>query len=95
MARKPLTPRQQQLQEAFATLKAEKAALKHQQARVAAARQTLDQLSRCDLCGATVLPYGAELQLCRGCAADQNEQRRVKFLAQHGYGPDGKRLIAA
>ncbi len=95
MARKPLTPRQQELQEALANLKAEKAVLRGQIRRAAVARQRLDQLSRCDLCAAKVLPNGAALQLCPDCAALQRKQQRVEFLAQRGYGPDGKRLIAA
>lgn len=95
MARKPRTQRQQQLSDALARLKAEKALLRQQRARVAAARSALDQLSRCDLCGAKTLPTGAELQLCQVCSAEQREIRRVQLLAAHGYGPDGKRLAAA
>jgi len=94
MAKRKLTERQQLLQEAQANLKAERAVLKQQQARVAAARQTLAQLSQCDWCGAKVLACGAELQLCWRCAADRRELKRVQLLAQHGYGPDGKRLAA-
>jgi hypothetical protein len=95
MASKPLTHRQQQLQEALAELKTQRALLRQQRARVAAVRRVVDSLSCCDWCGAKVLPCGAELQLCRGCAADQHEQGRLRLLAQHGYGPDGKRLAAA
>jgi multidrug resistance efflux pump len=102
MARNPLTPRQLELEEALANLKVEKAALRTirgqaaaQQRRVRAAQQVLDQLSRCDWCGSKVLAFGAELQLCRDCAAVQRKLHRVEFLAQHGYGPDGKRLAAA
>lgn len=95
MARRPRTQRQQQLEEALALLKTERAVLKQQQARVAAARRALDRLSCCDWCGAKVLPTGSELQLCRGCAADHRELQRLELLAQHGYGPDGKRLAAA
>jgi hypothetical protein len=95
MARKPRTERQLQLQEALANLKAERALLKAQRLRVVAAQQVVDGLSCCDWCGAKVLPCGAELQLCRGCAADRHEQKRVQLLAKHGYGPDGKRLAAA
>lgn len=94
MSRKPLTPRQLELQEAQANLKAEKTVLKQQQARVIAARRVVAQLSCCDWCGAKVLPTGAELQLCMGCAADHRELKRVQLLAQHGYGPDGRRLAA-
>lgn len=94
MARKPRTERQQLLQEAQATLKAEQAQLKAQRLRVAAARRVVAQLSHCDWCGAKVLPTGEELQLCRDCAADHRELNRVQLLAQHGYGPDGKRLAA-
>ena len=95
MARRPRTQRQQQLDEALALLKAERAVLKQQQARVAAARRALDRLSCCDWCGAKTLPTGAELQLCQACSAEQREIRRVQLLAAHGYGPDGKRLAAA
>ena len=102
MARKPLTPRQQELQEALAILKVEKAALSTirgqaaaQQRRVSAAQQAVDALGACDWCGASVLPCGAELQLCPDCAAVRRELHRVEFLAQRGYGPDGKRLAAA
>lgn len=95
MARKPLTDRQRQLEEALTNLRVEKAALKQQQGRVAAARRALDLLSRCDWCGAKTLPSATELQLCPDCAADRRELNRVQLLAQHGYGPDGKRLAAA
>ncbi len=94
MAKRNLTERQQLLQEAQANLKAERAVLKQQQARVAAARRTLAQLSQCDWCGAKVLLTGEELQLCRECADDHRELKRRQLLAQHGYGPDGKRLAA-
>jgi hypothetical protein len=95
MARKPLTDRQRQLQEAQALLKAERALLKQHQARVAAARRAVDQLSCCDWCGSKTLPSGAELQLCRDCGQDRRELQRLDLLASHGYGPDGKRLAAA
>ena len=52
-------------------------------------------LGVCDWCGAKGLPCGAALQLCPDCAANQRKLHRVEILAQHGYGPDGKRLIAA
>ncbi len=94
MARRKLTEHQQLLKEAQANLKAERAVLKQQQARVAAARRAVAQLSHCDWCGAKVLPTAEELQLCQSCAADRREQKRVRLLAQHGYGPDGKRLAA-
>jgi hypothetical protein len=95
MARKPRTERQLQLQEALADLKAERAQLKAQRLRVAAAQRAVDSLSCCDWCGAKVLPCGAELQLCGVCDAEQREQQRVQLLAAHGYGPNGKRLAAA
>ena len=102
MALKPLTPRQLELQEAQANLQAEKAALRTirgqaaaQQRRVRAAQQAVDALGVCDWCGAKVLPCGAALQLCPDCAANQRKLKRVELLAQHGYGPDGKRLAAA
>lgn len=91
MARKPLTPRQLRLQEAQAALKGERAVLKQQQARVAAARRELDELSRCDACGVRVLPCGGE-QLCFSCFRQRHEQARLELLARSGYGPDGRRL---
>jgi hypothetical protein len=94
MARKPRTERQLLLQEAQAELKAQRALLKAQRLRVADAQRVVDRLSHCDWCGAKVLPAGEELQLCRDCAADHRELRRVQLLAQHGYGRDGKRLAA-
>jgi hypothetical protein len=94
MARRKLTERQQLLQEALTNLKVERAVLKQQQARVAVARRVVEQLSCCDCCGAKVPPTGEDLQLCWGCAADRRELKRVQLLAQHGYGPDGKRLAA-
>ena len=94
MAKRNLTERQLLLQEAQANLKAERAVLKQQQTRVAAARRVVEQLSCCDCCGAKVPPTGEDLQLCWGCAADRREPKRVQLLAQHGYGPDGKRLVA-
>ena len=56
MARRPRTERQLQLSQALANLKAEKVLLKQQQARLAAARRELDELSRCDACGVRVMP---------------------------------------
>jgi multidrug efflux pump subunit AcrA (membrane-fusion protein) len=81
MARRPRTDRQQKL--------------KQQQARVAAARRELDELSRCDCCGVQVPPNGAEEQLCFSCFKQRREQARVELLARSGYGPDGRRLAAA
>ena len=102
MARRPRTERQKQLDQALTNLNAEKAALRTirgqaaaQQRRVRAAQQAVDALGLCDWCGANVLPCGAALQLCPACAAVQRKLHRVEFLAQHGYGPDGKRLAAA
>ena len=95
MARRPRTDRQQKLDQALAGLRAEKALLKQQQARVAAARRELDELSRCDTCGMRVLPCGGEEQLCFSCFRQRREQARLELLTQHGYGPDGKRLAAA
>ena len=95
MARRPRTDRQLQLQEALATLKAEKALLKQQQAQLARARRELDELSRCDACGVRVMPCGSELQLCLPCDIERRQQKRLELLTQHGYGPDGKRLAAA
>jgi multidrug efflux pump subunit AcrA (membrane-fusion protein) len=95
MARRPRTDRQQKLQEAQAALKGERAVLKQQQARVAAARRELDELSRCDACGVRVLPCGGEEQLCFSCFRQRREQARLELLARSGYGPDGRRLIAA
>jgi hypothetical protein len=95
MARRPRSERQLQLQGAQAALKGERAALKQQQARVAAARRVVDELSRCDCCGARVLPCGGEEQLCLDCFRQRREQGRVALLAQHGYGPDGRRIAVA
>lgn len=95
MARRPRTERQLQLSQALANLKVEKALLKQQQAQLAAARRELDKLSRCDACGVRVMPCGGELQLCLPCAIERRQQKRLELLTQHGYGPDGKRLIAA
>ena len=83
------------MQGAQAALKGERAALKQQQARVAAARRVVDELSRCDCCGARVLPCGGEEQLCLDCFRQRREQARVELLARSGYGPDGRRLAAA
>ena len=62
---------------------------------LAAARRVVDALSRCDCCGVQVPPNGAEEQLCFSCFRQRREQARLELLAQHGYGPDGKRLAAA
>lgn len=95
MARRPRTERQMQLGQALAAVKAEKALLKQQQAQLAAARRELDELSRCDACGVRVMPCGSELQLCLPCDIERRQQKRLELLTEHGYGPDGKRLIAA
>ena len=95
MAQRPRSDRQLRLQEAQAALKGERAVLKQQQARVAAARRELDELSRCDCCGVQVPPNGAEEQLCFSCFKQRREQARVELLARSGYGPDGRRLAAA
>ena len=95
MARRPRSERQLQLDQALANLRAEKALLKQQQTRVAAARRELDELSRCDACGVRVLPCGGEEQLCFSCFRQRREQARLELLARHGYTPDGKKLVAA
>ena len=95
MARRPRSERQLRLQEAQAALKGERAVLKQQQARVAAARRVFDALSRCNCCGVQVPPNGAEEQLCFSCFRQRREQARLELLARSGYGPDGKRLVAA
>lgn len=95
MAKRPTTERQKQLQEALAGLRAEKALLKQQRARVAAAQRVVDLLSCCDWCGFKTLPTGADPQLCADCSRDRAELARRELLARHGYGPDGKRLAAA
>jgi hypothetical protein len=92
MARRPLTERQQQLKLAHQRLAEERKLLREQQRRVAAARRALDALGRCDWCGAQTFPYGAELQLCEDCSRELSKRNRIKLLAAHGYGPDGKRL---
>lgn len=95
MARKRLTERQLLLQEAQAELKAQRQLLKQQRLRVAAARRAVDRLSCCDWCGAKTMATGRELQLCFSCQRDRTELNRLQLLAQHGYGPDGKRITAA
>jgi len=92
MARRPLTPRQLELNQALANLRAAKGLLRAQQARVAAARQVVDALSRCDCCGVQVPPNGGEEELCFSCFRQRREQARLELLAQHGYSSDGKRL---
>ena len=76
MARRPRTERQQQLDQALAALKAEKVLLKHQQARVAAARRVVDGLCRCDACGAKAFPAGADEELCFPCFRERLLARR-------------------
>ena len=95
MARRPRSERQLQLDQALAALKGERAVLQQQQARVAAARRELDELGRCDCCGVRVVPCGGEEQLCLDCFRQRREQGRVALLAQHGYGPDGRRIAVA
>ena len=95
MARKRLTDRQLLLQEAQATLKAERAVLKQQQARVAAARRAVERLSCCDWCGARTMATGLDLQLCFSCQRDRSELDRRQLLAQHGYAADGSKLPRA
>lgn len=95
MAKRTLTPRQQELQQALADLKAAKAAAAITRRRVAAARKVVDSLSRCDWCGDRVLATGLELQLCLRCGIKKAEQGRIALLARHGYGPDGERLPKA
>jgi len=90
MARKPLTPRQLRLQEAQAAFKGERAVLKQQQARVAAARRVVDELSRCDCCGARVLPCGGEEQLCFNCSRARAAAERAAIRRAHGW-PDPRR----
>jgi len=85
MARKQLTERQRQLSDALAVLKAEKALLREQSLRVAAARHAVDRLCRCDACGAQVLAVDAQPVLCISCITEQREQKRGALLAQHGY----------
>ena len=95
MARRPRTDRQLQLDQALANIRAEKALLKQQQVRVAAARRVVAAMSLCDCCGVQVPPNGAEEQLCFSCFKQRREQARVELLARSGYGPDGRRLAAA
>jgi len=95
MARRSLTPRQIQLHEALAQLKAEQLVLKQQRLRVVAAKREVDRLSRCDCCGAKTLPSVRDSQLCPACSAEQREQQRIALLAEHGYGADGRRMSAA
>ena len=95
MAKRTLTPRQQELQQALAELKAAKAAAAITRRRVAAARQVVDSLSRCDWCGNRVLATGLALQLCHRCKLEKMEQDRVALLARYGYDASGKRLPKA
>ena len=95
MARRPRTQRQQQLDQALAALRGEKAMLKVQRGRVVAARQAVEALSRCDACGAKTLATGADEQLCLDCSAQRRERQRMALLARHGYGADGRRSAAA
>jgi hypothetical protein len=95
MAKRIRTERQLLLQEAQAELKAQRQRLKQQRLRVAAARRAVDLLSGCDWCGIKTLPTGTDPQLCPDCAAARYQQQRVALLAQHGYGPDGRRQAAA
>jgi multidrug resistance efflux pump len=90
MARRPLTNRQLRLQEAQAALRGERAALKQQQARVAAARKKLDELSLCDCCGVRVLPCGADEQLCFNCSRARAAAERAAIRRAHGW-PDPRR----
>jgi hypothetical protein len=98
MARK-LTDRQLRLKEAYDLLAEERRQLRairgmaaSQQRAVKAAEAALAALSRCDQCGERVFPTAAEPQLCEACSIKRKQQNRIELLAQHGYGPDGKRL---
>lgn len=90
-----LTDRQLRLRAARDELRAAQVQLKQDRQLVAAAKRRLAELSRCDWCGAQTFPYGAELQLCEDCSKERNRLNRIKFLAAHGYGPDGQRLPRA
>lgn len=85
MTRKRLTERQLQLQAA-------QAELKEARRRAAIAKRRLDELSKCDWCGAKAWAIGMELQLCSACSTRRAKEGRIALLARHGYGPDGKRL---
>ena len=85
MTRKPLTERQLQLKEAQAQYKE---ARRH----AAIAKRRLDELSKCDWCGAKTTATGEQVQLCGRCYMKQLELNRIAVLAKYGYGPDGKRL---
>lgn len=90
MARRLRSERQLQLDQALANLKGERAVLKQQQARVAAARRELDELSRCDCCGVRVLPCGADEQLCFNCSRARAAAERAAIRRAHGW-PDPRR----
>ena len=93
MAKRTLTPRQQELQQALAELKAAQAASAITRERVATARRKVALLSRCDDCGRSMtIATGREPQLCWSCWAAEKEVDRVGRLARLGYGADGKRL---
>lgn len=83
MAKRTLTPRQLELREAQAELKAARRL-------TAIAKRRLESLSKCDWCGARVRPTGLDEQLCGSCGLRRMELRRVALLRHHGYGPEGR-----
>lgn len=90
-----LTERQQELRDAYAALTTAK---NHRQAALRAVRTAeaaLAALLACDRCGQPAYPSAAAEWLCADCAAVRRRQQRLELLAQHGYGPDGRRLPAA
>lgn len=92
-----LTQRQRELRAAQERLKTVR---RQARAWVAAARNEVEALSRCDWCRRVIsMPSGAELQLCRECAdiqiersRQQAEVDRVALLAAHGYDSKGRRV---
>ena len=89
MPRRPPTPRELQLRAAEQALRFERAALKRQQAKVAAARKALVKLTSCDHCGGRqALPAEDGTRICWPCAKAQIEagrrQAREELLRPSG-----------
>jgi beta-glucosidase-like glycosyl hydrolase len=77
MPRRPPTPRELQLRAAEQALRFERAALKQQQAKVAAARRALARLTSCDQCGGRqALPGPDGTWTCWPCARAAIEEAR-------------------
>lgn len=93
---RPRTDRERELAAAHAEVKRQKFLLEEQRLRVQAAQRAVDRLSLCDGCGGKVrMAMGATPQLCLSCSAARSEKRRLALLAEHGYGPDGRKVRRA